>query len=359
LGELVAVDTHLGNCGACKASLAALADTTPSKSVISGIDQARFRHLSYEQMEDWVEDTIEPADREYVMAHIGTCKACARQLIAYQEYAPVMAAPIRTAMHRATAPVAVEEKKSFWSFLRQPEYALGAAALIALFVISAPWNRHSPVEEMGAIVAPTSTAVESTIPAHDNALIDTAMSAKELDALPDSLRIGAKEMISKPESVERPASLKGLEGNGDTTLEYPYAEVVPETQPVMRWKAFGDTYSVSLFDAHHGLLSRRGNLKDTRWTPPTALVRNQVYSWEVESAGVKHRGTFRILGAAQQQELAKVRAEHGTSHLVMGAVAEQFGLLTEARGEFEAMAKDSAQAQQAAKLLSRIDALKK
>jgi hypothetical protein len=66
-----------------------------------------------------------------------------------------------------------------------------------------------------------------------------------------------------------------------------------------------------------------------------------------------------VLSETQLRELAKVRAEHGNSHLVMGAVNEQFGLLTAARQEFEAMAQNSSQAAQAEKLLSHIDALRK
>jgi hypothetical protein len=356
LGELVAVDSHLGGCGACRSALAELADGSSTASMLSGIDQARFRHLSYEQMDDWVEDRMDAASRELVMAHIGTCLACARQLIAYQEYAPKMAEPIRTA---ATQPMQVKE--SFWAFLKQPQYALGAAALVALFVV-APWNKHSAPPETGAIIAPSSTAVESTIPPQttpvESPLTNAALNTTELDTLPDSLRVGAKEVIVASDSAPRPASLKGLESNGDAMLEYPLAEVVAETQPVLRWKAFGDTYDVSLSDAR-GLISRRGGLKDTRWTPPSALLRDHVYTWEVESGGQKHSGKFRVLGENQRQELEKVRAEHGNSHLVIGAVSEQLGLLTPAKQEFEAMEKDSTQAQQAAKLLSHIEALRK
>jgi hypothetical protein len=355
MGELVAVDNHLGGCERCRTALAALAEGKSSASVVSGIDQARFRHLSYEQMEDWVEDRLEPADRELVMAHIGLCPPCARQLIAYQEYAPAMAEPVRTAEALQTQPMHV--KQSFWAFLKQPQYALGAAAVIAFFIIT-PLTRHSSPEQTGAILAPSSTAVESTIPAQKSPLLDQALSATELDALPDSLRVGAKEVISDTDKIGRPASLKGLETGSDTALEYPFSEVVPETQPVMRWKAFGDSYDVSLSDAR-GLISRRGGIKDTHWTPPSALVRDRVYTWEVESGGVKHRGTFRVLGANQERELEKVRAEHGSSHLVMGAVSEELGLLTPARQEFEAMAKDTNMAQQAAKLLSHIETLRK
>ena len=74
---------------------------------------------------------------------------------------------------------------------------------------------------------------------------------------------------------------------------------------------------------------------------------------------MKHRGMFRVLGENQKRELEKVRAGHGNSHLVMGAVSTELGLLTEARQEFEAMAKDKAQSQQAAKLLNRVETLRK
>ena len=357
LGEMVAVDSHLSGCPACRAALGAMADRSSTASVLSGIDQARFRHLSYEQMDDWVEDRLDPGGRELVMAHIGTCPPCARQLIAYQEYAPKMAAPIQTMMMAATRPIE-QVKQPWWAFLKQPQYALGAAALVALFVIAGPWGRHSGVEQTGSILAPASNASESTIPAQNSPLTDAALSTTELDTLPDSLRAGAKEVVTAGDSAPRPAALKGLESNGDQTLEYPYAEVVAETQPVMRWKAFGSSYDVSLSDSR-GLISRRGGLKDTSWTPPSALVRGQVYTWEVESGGQKHRGMFRVLGENQRQELEKVRAEHGASHLVLGAVSEQLGLLTPAKQQFEAMEKDSGQAQQAAKLLSHIASLRK
>jgi hypothetical protein len=307
-------------------------------------------------MDDWVEDRLEPADRELVMAHIGLCPPCARQLIAYQEYAPVMAAPIKTSVFRAAQPA--EAKPSFWAFLKQPQYALGAAALVAFFIV-VPMTRHSSPEQVGAILAPASTAVESTVPARNSSLLDEAITASELDQLPDSLRAGAKQAISDTDQVVRPAALQGLQGSSDAVLEYPLSEVVAETEPVLRWKAFGDsTYTVSLSDAR-GLISRRAGLKDPRWTPASPLVRDLVYSWEVESAGQKHRGMFRVLGEKQVKELERVRAEHGSSHLVMGAVSEELGLLTPAKHEFEALAKDKAEAVQASKLASHIDQLRK
>jgi hypothetical protein len=349
LGEMMAVDAHLGGCQSCRTALSGLADKTATASVMAGIDQARFRHLSYEQMDDWVEDRLDPAGRELVMAHIGTCSPCARQLIAYQEYAPAMAAPIQTMRVAAAVP----QKASFWSFLKQPQYALGAAAVVAFFIVT-PLTRHSSPEPVGAILAPTNTAVDSTIPEKNIPLLNEAVNVSELDSLPDSLRAGVKQFINAPESAVRPAALKGLESSGGGMLESPVSEVVETTLPELRWKAFGDSYSVSLYDSRHVLISRRGELKETRWTPPSALSRDKVYTWEVEAGAQKYHGSFKVLGEAQLSELQKIRAEHGSSHLVMGAVSEELGLLTAARAEFEAMGNE-----QGRKLASSVDGLRK
>ena len=290
------------------------------------------------------------------MAHIGVCSPCARQLIAYQEYAPAMAAPIRTMKMQAAQPV--EVKQPWWSFLKQPQYALGAAALIAFFIIT-PLTRHQSVEPSGAILAPTGGSGESKLPENSSPILSEALGATELDNLPDSVRQGTKELLNAPESAGRPAALSGLESASGGVLETPVSEVVEETQPVMSWKAFGQFYSISLYDSRRGLVSRRGGLKETRWTPPSALVRGEVYTWEVESGNTRYRGTFRVLGESQLADLKKVRAEHGNSHAVMGAVEEELGMLTAARQEFEAMAKDRGRADQAARLLRGLDRLRK
>ena len=64
----------------------------------------------------------------------------------------------------------------------------------------------------------------------------------------------------------RPEALKGLESSGGGVLETPVSEVVEETQPLMRGKAFGQFYSVSLHDSrltraiagHSACLARMG-----------------------------------------------------------------------------------------------------
>lgn len=67
------------------------------------------------------------------------------------------------------------------------------------------------------------------------------------------------------------ASLKGLEPNGNTTLENPKAEVVSETLPVTRWKAFGDSYAVSLYDSRRSLNFAARQFERYPLGPPSVL----------------------------------------------------------------------------------------
>src|SRR5579883_2575194 len=78
--DLVAVDHHLTGCDECRRSLAELNAPTAAASMITALRQAEDEHLTYDQMDAWVEDQLDQSGRELVLAHIGLCKPCARQL---------------------------------------------------------------------------------------------------------------------------------------------------------------------------------------------------------------------------------------------------------------------------------------
>ena len=63
LGDLVVVDTHLASCPECRGQLAGIAALSASASVLSGVREAIYKHLSYEQMDDWVEDRLDQSER--------------------------------------------------------------------------------------------------------------------------------------------------------------------------------------------------------------------------------------------------------------------------------------------------------
>jgi anti-sigma factor RsiW len=318
-GELVAIDGHLGKCEHCRGELAALA--TSSFSLTSAIRQSRFDHISYEQMDAWVDDELDQTQRELVLSHIGLCQPCARQLKAYESYAPVMSAPI---VVQPAQPISLADKIRAW--FQAPQLAMAAAAVLAIAILGPLVMRESS-RGLGRDIA-------------------------QFDSLPDSVRNSAKEVV-RDNPAGRPASLAGLAPNADSNLQYPVSEVIEERQPILRWKSFGGSYAVSLYDASHRQIAQRGNLTDTHWLVPAPLDRGETYTWEIASAGETRRASFRVLGDDDQAKLQEVRASK-VGPLALGAVAQQLGLLSLAEREFEALTKEKPKSQDAVKLLDHV-----
>ena len=329
-GELVAIDGHLGKCQDCRRELTDMASS--ATSFTSAIRQAQSEHLSYEQMDAWVDNELDQTERELVLSHIGLCKPCARQLKAYESYAPIMSASILnqpTLLNQPTGvqpaqPISLGDKIRAW--FQAPQLAMAAAAVLAIAILGPLVMRDS------------SRGLRQDI--------------AQFDSLPASVRGSAKEVVNAS-TAERPASLAGLAPNTDSNLQYPVSEVVEERQPILRWKALGGSYVVAVYDASHREVAQSGMLNDTHWLVPVPLNRGEKYTWEIGSAGETRSATFQVLGEAEEAKLAEVRASK-VGPMALGAVAQQFGLLSLAQQQFEALAKEKPKSQDAVKLLDRV-----
>jgi anti-sigma factor ChrR (cupin superfamily) len=318
--ELVAVDGHLGRCQECRTELAGLA--APPASAIAAVQDIRFEHISYEQMDAWVEDTLDQTERELVLSHIGLCAPCARQLKAYESYAPVMAAPIAPAAIQVAQPITFGDK--IRAMFRMPQIAMLAAAVALV-----------------AIVSPLMMEKSSSL--------DTA----QLNSLPEAVRTSAKEVVNGDQK-QRPVALDGLAPNTDSSLLYPVSEVVEERQPILRWKSFGSAYTVALFDTDGNRMARSGSISDTHWLVPVTLKRGAEYRWQIDGDGQTRTATFRVLNEADEQKLSEVR-ETRPGSLALGAVAQHMGLLSIAQQQFETLKREQPNSQDAAKLLEQVN----
>jgi len=318
-GELVAIDGHLGKCQDCRRELTDMASSTISFT--SAIREAQSEHLSYEQMDAWVDDQLDQTERELVLSHIGLCKPCARQLKAYESYAPVMSAQI---LVQPAQPISLGDKIRAW--FQAPQLAMAAAAVLAIAILG-PMIMRDGSRGLGQDIA-------------------------QFDSLPVSVRGSAKEVVNAS-TAERPASLAGLAPNADSSLQYPVSEVVEERQPILRWKALGGAYVVAVYDSSHREVAHSGMLNDTHWLVPVPLDRGEKYTWEIGSSGETRTASFRVLGEADEAKLAEVRASN-VGPMALGAVAQQFGLLSLAEREFETLAKEKPKSQDAVKLLDRV-----
>ncbi len=299
-----------------------------ARDMLNAIAQARDEHLSYEQLEAWVEDTMDQTARELVVAHIGVCPFCAKQLASYESYAPVMSA--------STA--APARPVSFWERLRSGFGSLPATPKFAMVGLAI------------AVAALAPTVIRNAR--------SSGAGWEQIEALPPSVRQAAREVVNANSPI-RPAALTDLAPNVDAQLDYPVSEVVEETQPALRWKPFAESYWVAVMDAGNQVVTQAA-VDKTGWAVSVVLHRGAIYAWEVRamnSGGVLHRALFRVLGESEGQTLAQLRAS-GAGPLARGAVEQQFGMLTAAQREFEMLAKEMPRSQDATKLLEHVRSLR-
>jgi hypothetical protein len=181
----------------------------------------------------------------------------------------------------------------------------------------------------------------------------------ELDTLPDSLRDGATLLLTA-ETAEPPDAIANLAvASGENVLR-PVSEAVEETQPVLYWSAaFGEPpYTVSVTDDQGRVLARVTGIQNTSWTVLSPLRRGGEYTWQVTSAGASESASFRVLDDGQAMLWKAMGAAHRDSHLVIGLVAQQLGMLSIAEREYTSLAKAYPDSSTAELLLNNVSELR-
>ncbi len=296
-----------------------------AEGMLKGITQARSEHLTYEQMDAWVEDEMDQTAREWVVAHTGLCDFCAKQLSSYESYAPAMSAPI------AAPAKLIPFRQRLRAAFGWPQFAMAALAVVV------------------AILAPIAIRNSRS----------SGIGVQSLATLPPSLRQCAEDVVNSNVPL-RPAVLSDLTPNVDPKIDYPASEVVEETRPTLHWEPFAASYVVSVSDGAGHVTAQASDVSAAQWAVPIELQRGVRYEWDISTTalpGEIHRVWFRVLGASEEQTLAELRAS-GAGPLALGAVEQEFGLLTAAQQEFETLSKEFPRSQDAAKLLDHIHSLR-
>jgi len=103
------------------------------------------------------------------------------------------------------------------------------------------------------------------------------------------------------------------------------------------------------------------------WT--TTLPRGKVYSWQVKATTDAEtitsprppapQANFRILDQAKANELANARRAYGSSHLTLGLLYADAGLLREAEQEFRLLQKANPNSEVARNLLRYVQTMQR
>jgi len=269
------------------------------------------KHLSYTEMEGYVDGMASVALRDTVENHILTCPECAAELRGL------------AAEHRKT-----HDFRWRWSRglgrLAAVSLAVAAVSLLVIVFVTRSDRDSVPVSEAG-VIEPYASLIR------DARQSRTVWQPSVTEAL-----------------VQPPEVLLGV-GKNSTSFSplHPLGEIVESVQPTFQWSALpgAKQYVVEVYDASLRLTDRSPALQSTNWTPGLPLPRGAVYSWQITALGPKGKLTvpappapearFQVLDSTQADELAAVRQANPDNHLLLGLVYAKLGLRGPARIELE------------------------
>lgn len=158
-------------------------------------------------------------------------------------------------------------------------------------------------------------------------------------------------------------------GSSESTpfrLLSPVGVVVESDRPTFKWNAYegATAYVVKVFDLDFNQVATSLSQTATSWNVPTSLGRGTTYTWQVTASKLggevmspvapAPQPRFRVLAQDRLNEINKIRTTKPTSHLVLGTLFAQAGLLEEARREFRILLQKNPKSQLMQKLLHEV-----
>jgi hypothetical protein len=341
--ELLQVDDHLSRCAECRdrvaseSELRAALRTTPLAE-----------HLSYEQLEAYVDGKASASQTEAVRVHAAACRVCSDELRDLESFKNELegealkdrerklrwsARFLAPRLGRSEPSPAHEEVRL--AAQSRTTWTLAAASAVALVILLVALERRftsSPAVPSPQLAGNTS-ALNQTI-----AMLPKEDRAAVLEAI-------SNQSVGKPDAI---AELRGREeallGQSEFAKRFevlaPVGEVVMDTRPMFRWQALANakTYSVAIFDANLNPVQSSPPLQTTQWTAEGTLKRGQVYEWQVRAmlpgntlvnspSPPSPEAKFKVLDQEKADAVARFHAAHPQSHLVLGIWCANEGML--------------------------------
>ena len=233
-------------------------------------------------------------------------------------------------------------------FLSSPQLVLMTLAGIAL-VFAVPYYAFRSIPGASELFAPEPEPVDPNL----------GMDFTVIETLPEDLALSVG-LILASEEPRMPQPLFELPEASGFGLIYPVTEIVEPLQPALTWTMYAPPpYTVILRNAANRVIGRVEAVGTLNWLAPVPLERGATYSWQV-TAGNKEIETasFKVMDEASATLWQEIRRDYKDSHLVLGLVAEELGLLAVAEREYQALIKAFPNAEAPGRLLANVQALR-
>jgi hypothetical protein len=320
--ELVTFCDHLAACATCRQRVEAVRSAVGmERSPVGGLD-ALVDHVSESDVQAYARDTLTPARRGEIDAHLARCERCASEIRDLQEFAGHQLVDVPGASRRVSRGL----------------ISLAAAAVL-LIAAAGIWMSTSrslrpAVDDANPSVAQHALPGDTTLSAEEREIVRMAVDNASL---------------SIPATVERLRGASGaIMGSRDAAafaLASPVGTVVLEERPTFRWtEASGATsYQVTVQEESNAAPLTSPALHTTEWIVERPLARGATYRWQVAAtidgketvspAAAEPPARFQVVDATTAARLATLPASE-TARVALYAHA---GLLDDAEREVARM----------------------
>jgi anti-sigma factor RsiW len=397
--ELLSVSDHLGMCDACRQQVErtlnseAIFLTLQSELFAEAPETlpslVERTHVTSEQIAQYVDGILRREELQWVKDHLTSCERCALAVDELRAFKDQVAPELNRKYHPASSPASTEREWLSWvaslpaNLMRSPSLAFGLPATVLLLVVAgwltwqAGQKRDTKPESAVTRGSPppiTSTSppsVPSTVPSgappvvarlndgQYQIVLDGEGQLSGVDRLPVGYQRMLKDALTG-QRLEKSPLLAGLNRPGSSLMSgdpqgnqfvvtEPVGKVILSDRPTFRWSSLeGATgYIVEVFDEKFKLVVASSRFMDHSWSPLKPLKRGRIYSWQVKALkeGQEFKSPrppapeakFRILDQAEADELAQAQRDYASSHLTLGLLYAQAGLLDDAEQELRAL----------------------
>jgi len=389
-GVFLSVHRHVSDCphcaSQCNSSEGLARDLgVLNNGLLDAPDDTPF-HLSAVQMIAYARGTSDQIDLEIAESHLSICATCLTEVQRHTKH--------------------VEKSATFsprwWMINRWQPWRVAAVvcAGIALVLFAVWLLRTKPVSRTEQVAgpidqsspqsspAPTSGSPEVTPEAqfalvlndgNQKVTLDEQGTLAGLERLPAgvqrkvqaALQTGKLEQSSALGQLNsRPSKLLSNSGNGlPFRLIGPLGHVVRNEQPTFRWRelAGAQSYVVTVTDADLNEVATSPPLNTTEWRISKPLKEGSIYSWQVTALKDGARITspvlpapqakFKVLDRATSETLQQAQSVYPDSHLTLGVLYAEAGLLDEAEQELHVVLRNNPRARIAQTLLQNVRAM--
>ncbi len=415
--EVLSVTDHLAACEICRTLVEAAGNGDAAflelRSEVfdeaSGAHLTNGAHLTMDQTAAYVDRHLTGEELCVADDHLLHCEACVIAVNDLRAFRNEVAPSLDREYRPATVPSPAQTSSRGWfaslaapfRVSPAPAFAGAALAILVLAVIAwFAWRKSEQREPQIANTPPTPASQPSAPPqtvSPDSPAPQPVAVVAQLNEGPrvvtldqqgklsgaDDLPPAYQELVKKTLSTGRlekssqlqgltrpPSSLMGSDNqpNEFAVLE-PVGNVLLTNQPTFRWSPMGGAtgYVVEVYDEKFVPVASSPQLAGLTWT--TTVPRGKVYSWQVRALKDGEEITsprppapqakFRVIDQAKANELANARRAYPSSHLTLGLLYADAGLLREAEQEFRLLQKSNPNSDLARNLLQQVQSLRK